>query len=65
MPTTHDRDQPMSQTAARTLAKELTKETGRVHIAAAVPLGCWGGTEKGWDVFVVRGPRIPARLRNA
>jgi hypothetical protein len=42
---------PMDQTQARQLARQLSQSTGLVHIAAAVPLGCWGGTETGWDVF--------------
>jgi hypothetical protein len=46
---------PMDQTKARRVARFLTAKTGEVHIAAAVPLGCWGGTESGWDVF---GPAV-------
>lgn len=42
--------EPMSQTEARRRARELNATTGEIHVATPVPLGCWGGTETGWDV---------------
>jgi hypothetical protein len=41
----------MGQTEARRKAKELTQTTGRIYVAVPVPLGSWGGQEKGWDVI--------------
>jgi hypothetical protein len=43
--------QPMGQSQARQLARQLNQSRGGVYIAATVPLGSWGGTEAGWSVF--------------
>lgn len=51
----------MSQTEARQLAKTL-QGRGMPVIAGAVPLGSWGGTEKGWGIYTLseNGRLIPA-----
>jgi hypothetical protein len=42
----------MDQTTARRAARALTEgSAAHIYVAAPVPLGCWGGTEQGWDVF--------------
>jgi len=46
----------ISQTEARLLARLLSGSTQLPHVAHTVPLGCWGGTERGW---AVSGPAVP------
>lgn len=47
--------QPISpdtnQSSARHIARELTEQTGVIHLAVTVPLGCWGGAERAWAVI--------------
>lgn len=38
------------QATARRRARELTAETGLLHLARAYPFGAWGGTEQGWTI---------------
>lgn len=49
------------QATARRQAAALT-EGSLIYVAAPVPLGAWGGTEQGWDVFAYpeMRPLIPA-----
>lgn len=49
-------EQLLSQTEARQQARALNNESptpGIAWIAHAVPLGSWGGHEKGWSVSAV------------
>lgn len=39
------------QATARRRAAALTEGSSTIYVAAPVPLGAWGGTEQGWDVF--------------
>jgi hypothetical protein len=41
----------MTQSAARREARSMN-DRGIPAVATTVPAGCWGGTEKGWTVYI-------------
>jgi hypothetical protein len=59
---TEDLSEPtdlLTQSAAREQARKLNEgwnPPGMVNVAHAVPIGSWGGHEKGWSVSLVPAP---------
>lgn len=41
----------LTQSQARREANSM-RERGIPAVATTVPAGCWGGTEKGWTVYI-------------